>query len=159
MKWIDASPTGNLRQPILVVDDDPGRRDAIAHTFAASGLRVISAASTAQAQALVGLHPVIGTVVTAFSLNGINGLEFALWTRYTLPSARVVILCDSPEQRDQIDPTFADAAGIRVLDRSENLAAQLAEALNTTPVPAHSAELRTPSSGLDGAFLETFALP
>lgn len=82
----------NLPRHVLVIDDEPVSREAMAQLLSACGCTVYPASDLAQAQHLLQLHP-IEAVVSDFRLPGErDGLDHLLALRRTSPHLRTLLV-------------------------------------------------------------------
>jgi DNA-binding NarL/FixJ family response regulator len=96
---------------IMVVDDHPMWRDAVARDLAEAGYDVVAtAADGAQALRVVGAaRPDV--VVLDLQLPDASGVEVTRGLRSAFPAARVLVLSASGEQQDVLDAVKAGAVG------------------------------------------------
>ena len=96
---------------IMVVDDHPMWRDAVARDLTEAGYDVVAtAADGAQALRVAGpARPDV--VVLDLQLPDMSGVEVTRGLRATHPAARVLVLSASAEQQDVLDAVKAGAAG------------------------------------------------
>jgi len=99
---------------VMVVDDHPMWRDAVARDLAEAGYEVAATASDgAQALRVLGAaRPDV--VVLDLQLPDMSGVEVTRALRATSPSVRVLVLSASGEQQDVLDAVKAGAAGYLV---------------------------------------------
>lgn len=82
----------SLPRHVLVIDDEPASREAMALVLCARGCTVYPASDLAQAQHLLQRHP-IDAVVSDFRLPGErNGLDYLLVLRNTSPHLRTLLV-------------------------------------------------------------------
>lgn len=88
-----SAPTGkHLPRHVLVIDDEPVSREAMAQLLASCGCTVYPAGDLAQAQLLLQRHP-IDAVVSDFRLSGDrNGLDHLLALRRASPQLRTLLV-------------------------------------------------------------------
>ena len=96
---------------VMVVDDHPMWRDAVARDLAEAGYDVVaSAADGAQALRIAGAtRPDV--VVLDLQLPDMSGVEVTRGLRAAHPAVRVLVLSASGEQQDVLDAVKAGAAG------------------------------------------------
>jgi DNA-binding NarL/FixJ family response regulator len=96
---------------VMVVDDHPMWRDAVARDLTEAGYDVVaSAADGAQALRVVGAtRPDV--VVLDLQLPDMSGVEVTRGLRTAHPAVRVLVLSASGEQQDVLDAVKAGAAG------------------------------------------------
>ena len=96
---------------VMVVDDHPMWRDAVARDLAEAGYEVVAtAADGAQALRVVGAaRPDV--VVLDLQLPDASGVEVTRGLRAARPAARVLVLSASGEQQDVLDAVKAGAVG------------------------------------------------
>lgn len=87
-----ASADHTLPRHVLVIDDEPASREAMALLLSACGCTAYPASDLAQAQQLLKQHP-IEAVITDFRLPGErNGLDYLLDLRSTAPHLRTLLV-------------------------------------------------------------------
>jgi DNA-binding NarL/FixJ family response regulator len=114
---------------VMVVDDHPMWRDAVAADLTAAGFDVVAAVGDG-AQALrvaAAVRPDV--VILDLQLPDLPGVEVTRGLLRALPSARVLILSASAEQQDVLDAVTAGAAGYLVKSASR---AELLDAVRRT---------------------------
>ena len=96
---------------VMVVDDHPMWRDAVARDLAEAGYDVVATASDgAQAVRVFGAaRPDV--VVLDLQLPDASGVDVTRGLRAAYPAARVLVLSASGEQQDVLDAVKAGAAG------------------------------------------------
>ena len=96
---------------VMVVDDHPMWRDAVARDLAEAGYDVVAtAADGAQALRVVGAaRPDV--VVLDLQLPDASGVDVTRGLRAACPAARVLVLSASGEQQDVLDAVKAGAVG------------------------------------------------
>jgi DNA-binding NarL/FixJ family response regulator len=96
---------------VMVVDDHPMWRDAVARDLAEAGHEVVATASDgAQALRLIGAaRPEV--VVLDLQLPDMSGVDVTLGLRAADPGVRVLVLSASGEQQDVLDAVKAGATG------------------------------------------------
>jgi DNA-binding NarL/FixJ family response regulator len=96
---------------VMVVDDHPMWRDAVARDLAEAGYDVVAtAADGAKALRVTGAaRPDV--VVLDLQLPDMSGVEVTRGLRATHPSVRVLVLSASGEQQDVLDAVKAGAVG------------------------------------------------
>ena len=114
---------------VMVVDDHPMWRDAVARDLAEAGYEVVAtAADGAQALRVAGAaRPDV--VVLDLQLPDMSGVEVTAGLRAVHPLAHVLVLSASGEQQDVLDAVKAGAAGYLVKSAS---AAELVDAVRRT---------------------------
>lgn len=121
------SPTAEKALPrhVLVVDDEPVSREAMASLLSACGCRVHAAGDLAQAHLLLAQQP-IEAVVADFRLPGThNGLDFLLALRLSSPQVRTLLVTGETSAQRITD---IRASGVPFLHKPVR-AQQLLEAL------------------------------
>jgi DNA-binding NarL/FixJ family response regulator len=103
---------------VMIVDDHPIWRDAVARDLDDAGFEVVAAVGDgAQALRIAGsVRPDVAVV--DLQLPGVSGVELTRGLRAAHPGARVLILSASGEQRDVLDAVKAGAAGYIVKSAS-----------------------------------------
>src|SRR4029077_16820861 len=108
---------------VMVVDDHPMWRDAVARDLAEAGFEVAAtAANGAQALRVVGAaRPDV--VVLDLQLPDMSGVEVTRGLRVTYPPAGVLVLSASGEHQDVLDAVKAGALGylLKTASRTELL--------------------------------------
>jgi DNA-binding NarL/FixJ family response regulator len=96
---------------VMVVDDHPMWRDAVARDLAEAGYDVVAtAADGAQALRVTGaVRPDV--VVLDLQLPDMSGVDVTRGLRVACPAARVLVLSASGEQQDVLDAVKAGAVG------------------------------------------------
>ncbi len=88
---------------ILVVDDDPGTREAITHILTRAGFRVLSWDGVADLEA-VTLGMPLRLALVDYHLPGLTGLEVARRLKNLAPECRIVLMSseapDPTERRE-----------------------------------------------------------
>ncbi len=104
-------PLGGAVTRVMVVDDHPMWRDAVARDLAEAGYDVVATASDgAQAVRVFGAaRPDV--VVLDLQLPDMSGVEVTVALRAADPSVRVLVLSASGEQQDVLDAVKAGAGG------------------------------------------------
>jgi DNA-binding NarL/FixJ family response regulator len=99
---------------VMVVDDHPMWRDAVARDLAEAGYDVVAtAADGAQALRVTGAaRPDV--VVLDLQLPDMSGVEVTRGLRAAHPAVRVLVLSASGEQQDVLDAVKAGAVGYRL---------------------------------------------
>jgi len=112
------APAGEHAIRVMVVDDHPMWREAVAGDLAAAGFDVVAAVGDgAQGlRVLAAVRPDV--VIVDLQLPDMPGVEVARRALATLPSARVLVLSASAEQQDVLDAVKAGAAGYLVKSAS-----------------------------------------
>jgi DNA-binding NarL/FixJ family response regulator len=111
-------PVNTPRTRVMIVDDHPIWRDAVARDLDEAGFEVVAAVGDgAQALRIAGsVRPDVAVV--DLQLPGVSGVELTRGLRAADPGARVLILSASGEQRDVLDAVKAGAAGYIVKSAS-----------------------------------------
>lgn len=114
---------------VMIVDDHPMWRDAVARDLAEAGYEVVAAVGEgAQALRIAGsVRPDV--VVLDLQLPDLSGVEVARGLLAAHPGLRVLILSASGEQRDVLDAVKAGATGYLVKSASR---AELIDAVKRT---------------------------
>jgi CheY-like chemotaxis protein len=94
-------PSGREPATILVVDDDPEGREAIAELLEAEGFRVVALASAERALAHLRENTTPNLIISDVFMPGLNGWELmrelAVRPRFTLVPVMVVTGCPDHE--------------------------------------------------------------
>jgi DNA-binding NarL/FixJ family response regulator len=109
------------RVRVMVVDDHPMWREAVARDLTAAGFEVVAAVGEG-AQALRVVQAVSPDVVVLdLQLPDVSGVEVVLGLLAVQPATRVLILSVSGEQQDVLDAVKAGAAGyiVKSVGRAE----------------------------------------
>ena len=134
---------------VMVVDDHPMWRDAVARDLTEAGYDVVAtAADGAQALRVAGAaRPDV--VVLDLQLPDMSGVEVTRGLRAAHPAARVLVLSASGEQQDVLDAVKAGAAGylLKSAARPEFLDAVRRTAAATRCSPPGSPRSCSASSG------------
>jgi DNA-binding NarL/FixJ family response regulator len=103
---------------VMVVDDHPMWRDAVARDLAAAGFDVVAAVGdgTQALRVLAAVRPDV--VIVDLQLPDMSGVAVAKGVLAALPAARVLVLSASAEQQDVLDAVKAGAAGYIVKSAS-----------------------------------------
>jgi DNA-binding NarL/FixJ family response regulator len=114
---------------VMIVDDHPMWRDAVARDLADAGFEVVATVGEgAQALRIAGsVRPDV--VVLDLQLPGLSGVEVTRGLLAANPNVRVLILSASGEHRDVLDAVKAGATGYLVKSASR---AELIEAVRRT---------------------------
>ena len=119
------SEPGSAAVRVMVVDDHPMWREAVAHDLAEAGFDVVAAVGDGgQAlRVLAAVRPDV--VVLDLQLPDVPGVTVTRGILAALPAARVLILSASAEQQDVLDAVKAGAAGyiVKSASRAELLGA------------------------------------
>jgi DNA-binding NarL/FixJ family response regulator len=114
---------GRIR--VMVIDDHPMWRDAVARDLTEAGFEVVAALSegTQALRVLAAAQPDV--VVADLRLPDISGVEVTRGVLAARPGTQVLILSASGEQQDVLDAVKAGAAGyiLKSADRGEFLEA------------------------------------
>ncbi len=114
----DQSPDARLR--VMVVDDHPMWRDAVARDLEAAGLDVVATAATGTEALTRGRATRPGVVVLDLQIPAPNGVEVTSALVADDPSVRILILSASGEQADVLDAVKAGATGYLVKSASSD---------------------------------------
>lgn len=110
---------------VMIVDDHPMWRDAVARDLAEAGFEVVATVGEGEqaVRAAGACRPDV--VVLDLQLPDLSGVEVTRQLRAAWPGAAVLILSASGEQRDVLDTVKAGAAGylVKSADRAEFVAA------------------------------------
>jgi DNA-binding NarL/FixJ family response regulator len=100
-------------QPIrvMVVDDHPMWRDAVARDLAEAGFAVVAAVGDGAQALRVAPAAAPDVVVLDLQLPGMSGVEVVLGLQAAQPGIRVLMLSASGEPQDVLDAVKAGAAG------------------------------------------------
>ena len=96
---------------VMIVDDHPMWRDAVARDLTEAGFEVTATASDAEQALRVVAAAQPDVVVLDLGLPGTSGVEVTRAILGTRPAARVLILSASGEQQDVLDAVKAGATG------------------------------------------------
>jgi DNA-binding NarL/FixJ family response regulator len=123
------SEPGSAAVRVMVVDDHPMWREAVARDLAEAGFDVVAAVGDGgQAlRVLAAVRPDV--VVLDLQLPDVPGVTVTRGILAALPAARVLILSASAEQQDVLDAVKAGAAGYIVKSASR---AELVDAVRRT---------------------------
>ena len=123
------SEPGSVAVRVMVVDDHPMWREAVARDLAEAGFDVVAAVGDGgQAlRVLAAVRPDV--VVLDLQLPDVPGVTVTRGILAALPAARVLILSASAEQQDVLDAVKAGAAGYIVKSASR---AELLDAVRRT---------------------------
>ncbi len=123
------SEPGSAAVRVMVVDDHPMWREAVARDLTAAGFDVVAAVGDGgQAlRVLAAVRPDV--VVLDLQLPDVPGVTVTRGILAALPAARVLILSASAEQQDVLDAVKAGAAGYIVKSASR---AELLDAVRRT---------------------------
>jgi DNA-binding NarL/FixJ family response regulator len=113
----DAHPGGEHVR-VMIVDDHPIWRDAVARDLAEAGFEVTATASDGAQALRVAAAARPDVVVLDLRLPDVTGVEVTRGLLAACPSARVLILSASGEQQDVLDAVSAGAAGYIVKSAS-----------------------------------------
>jgi DNA-binding NarL/FixJ family response regulator len=115
------------KQPIrvMVVDDHPMWRDAVARDLAEAGFEVVAAVGDGAQALRVAPAAAPDVVVLDLQLPDVSGVEVVLGLLAARPGVRVLMLSASGEQQDVLDAVKAGAAGYvtKSVGRAELIAA------------------------------------
>ena len=106
-----AEPAAERRVRVMVVDDHPMWRDAVARDLAEAGFEVVAAVGEGGAALRVIGATRPDVVVADLRLPDVSGVEVTKGVLAACPAARVLILSASGEQQDVLDAVKAGAAG------------------------------------------------
>ncbi len=106
-----AAPAGAADTRVLIVDDHPMWRDAVARDLAAAGYQVVAAVGEGRAalRAAAAVRPDLAVV--DLQLPDVNGVEVIRGLLAALPALRVLVLSASGEHQDVLDAVKAGAGG------------------------------------------------
>jgi DNA-binding NarL/FixJ family response regulator len=133
---------------VMVIDDHPMWRDAVARDLTEAGFEVVAAVSDGGAALRVIGATRPDVVVADLRLPDVSGVEVTRGVLAACPTARVLILSASGEQQDVLDAVKAGAAGYMLKSASR---AEFLEAVQRT---ARDDAVFTP--GLAGLVLGEF---
>lgn len=85
-----AAPSPGRGERVLVVEDEPGIRDLVAHVLSGAGYRVLEAGGADEALALIDAGEQIDLLVTDWHLPGMSGEELVARVAQRSPSVRVL---------------------------------------------------------------------
>jgi DNA-binding NarL/FixJ family response regulator len=103
---------------VMIVDDHPIWRDAVARDLAEAGFAVAATASEGAQALRIAAAARPDVVVLDLRLPDVTGVEVTRGLLTACPSARVLILSASGEQQDVLDAVSAGAAGYIVKSAS-----------------------------------------
>lgn len=119
------SEPGSAAVRVMVVDDHPMWREAVARDLAEAGFDVVAAVGDGRQalRVLAAVRPDV--VVLDLQLPDVPGVTVTRGILAALPAARVLILSASAEQQDVLDAVKAGAAGyiVKSASRAELLGA------------------------------------
>jgi DNA-binding NarL/FixJ family response regulator len=123
--WPGKAEQAEPRVRVMVIDDHPMWRDAVARDLAEAGFEVVAAIGEGMAALRVIGATQPDVVVADLRLPDISGVEVTRGVLAAHPAARVLILSASGEQQDVLDAVKAGAAGymLKSASRTEFLAA------------------------------------
>jgi DNA-binding NarL/FixJ family response regulator len=101
----------NAAVRVMVVDDHPMWRDAVARDLAEAGYEVVAAAGNGAQALRVAAAARPDVVVLDLRLPDMPGVEVTRGLRAACPAARVLVLSASGEQQDVLDAVKAGAVG------------------------------------------------
>ncbi len=107
-------------QPIrvMVVDDHPLVRSAVARAIAGDGMVVVAEASTAEEALVLAPQVAPDILLLDIALPGMSGLELVRELAPRLPATRIVMLTMSSADRDVLDAMRYGASGYLTKDLS-----------------------------------------
>jgi DNA-binding NarL/FixJ family response regulator len=113
----------DIRVRVLVVDDHPMWRDAVAHDLAAAGYEVVATTGEGRQAVRVADAAAPDVAVVDLRLPDISGVEVTRLLAGRDPSVRVLVLSASGEQEDVLEAVKAGATGylLKSADRTEFL--------------------------------------
>lgn len=109
---------GEPRVRIMVVDDHPMWRDAVARELNEAGFEVVAAVSEGAQALRITRAAQPDVVVLDLQLPDVPGVDVARGILATQPATRVLVLSASGEQQDVLDAVKAGAAGYLVKSAS-----------------------------------------
>jgi DNA-binding NarL/FixJ family response regulator len=121
------SPVDPIR--VMVVDDHPMWRDAVARDLGAAGLDVVATAADGAAAVRIGQAVRPDVVLMDLQLPELSGVEATRRLLAALPATRVLVLSASGEADDVLEAVKAGATGYLVKSAS---AGELLEAVRRT---------------------------
>jgi signal transduction histidine kinase/ActR/RegA family two-component response regulator len=139
-----ASPVGNGFRSILVVDDDPGARGALADFLLEAGFEVHTAASGPAALAQLRAGGTCDVLVTDLSMPDLDGLELLRLARSLRPGLPGILVTGHLSDADGFEDAYAGGA-FSVL-RKPVAAADLSAAMMRLREPSERALLTAPDS-------------
>ena len=104
MMMLNETESGQRRQKILIVDDDPSLLEALERSFIDAGEDVVAHSSFEQARkALQTTH--FDALITDVRLGAFNGLQLAVISRDTYPDIRLIVFSgfDDPVLRTEAE--------------------------------------------------------
>ncbi len=114
---------------VLVADDHPMWRDAVARDLSEAGFEVVATASNGVQAVDRALTTRPAVVVTDLQMPGLDGVAATRRIVQTCPGVRVLVLSASGEQRDVLEAVKAGATGYLVKSASR---AELIDAVRRT---------------------------
>jgi len=88
--------TGQRRETVLVVDDEPDLRSIVAEMLASRGYRVIQAADGLEALAACAAAADIRLILSDSALSGFGGAELVRRVRLLRPRVRIILMSGRP---------------------------------------------------------------
>ena len=127
-----------MQSRLLIVDDDPDMREALAQLFSGAGHACELASSAAAALDLVNTHT-FDAVVSDIVMDGMNGLELLDRLRLTHPALPVIVVSGSGEVHQAVEAIKRGAYGYAVKPCDvEELQRVVASALEARRHPGES---------------------
>lgn len=124
-----SSPVGEPRIRVMVVDDHPMWRDAVARDLDEAGFSVVAAVGEGEQALRVAGSVRPDVVIVDLNLPDLPGVRVTTGLHAAHPSARVLILSASGDQQDVLDAVKAGASGYIVKSASR---AELLDAVRRT---------------------------
>jgi DNA-binding NarL/FixJ family response regulator len=112
---------GERRVRVMVVDDHPMWRDAVARDLEEAGLDVVASVGEGRQALRIAGAAAPDVVVLDLQLPDVSGVDVVLGLLAARPGARVLILSASGEQQDVLDAVKAGASGyiVKSVSRAE----------------------------------------
>lgn len=116
---------------VMVVDDHPLVRSAVAKAIAGDGMLVVAEASTAEEALLLAPQVAPDILLLDIALPGMSGVELVRELAPRLPNTRIVMLTMSSADRDVADAMRYGASGYLTKDLSPEALARSLRATQT----------------------------
>ena len=116
---------------VMVVDDHPLVRSAVARAIAGDGMLVVAEASTAEEALLLAPQVAPDILLLDIALPGMSGVELVRELAPRLPNTRIVMLTVSSADRDVADAMRYGASGYLTKDLSPDALARSLRATQT----------------------------
>jgi DNA-binding NarL/FixJ family response regulator len=123
------TPSPRIR--VMVVDDHPLVRSAVAKAIAGDGMLVVAEASTAEEALALAPDVAPDILLVDIALPGMSGVELVRELAPRLPNTRIVMLTVSSNERDVADAMRFGASGYLTKDLSPEALARSLRATQT----------------------------